>query len=103
MPLFIFGSLDEGRGTSLNLLGCAASATLRSVLLAVFFVQLELQKARSKELLKVAKQLGEELAAANKDSKVLVLDLPQLHGDGKALDVAAQVCCGGQHGGSGHL
>ncbi|CBZ55681.1 hypothetical protein NCLIV_061050 [Neospora caninum Liverpool] len=51
---------------------------------------LELQKARSKELLKEAKRLGEEVGNEHKTKPFLVLNLPQLHGDGKALDTASQ-------------
>nr|CEL78094.1 TPA: alanyl-tRNA synthetase, putative [Toxoplasma gondii VEG] len=51
---------------------------------------LELQKARSKELVKEAKKLGEELGTEHKTKPFLVLNLPQLLGDGKALDAASQ-------------
>ncbi|PFH37554.1 cytosolic tRNA-Ala synthetase [Besnoitia besnoiti] len=51
---------------------------------------LELQKARSKELLKIAKKMGEELGKEHAEKPFVVLNISELHGDGKALDNAAQ-------------
>lgn len=54
-------------------------------------MQLELSKFRAKELLRVGKVLGQEAAEKGQTEKFIVLNLPQLQGDGKALDEAAKV------------
>lgn len=51
---------------------------------------LELSKFRAKELLRVGKALGQEAAEKGQSEKYIILNLPQLQGDGKALDEAAK-------------
>ncbi|XP_026189873.1 alanine--tRNA ligase [Cyclospora cayetanensis] len=51
---------------------------------------LELGKFRAKELLRVAKSLGQGAAEAAKAKKFVVINMTQLQGDGKALDEAAK-------------
>lgn len=70
------------------------AASLVALCLPLLFgLQLELSKTRAKALQSLGKELGEKAAAEALASQVkhLVKFLPELEGDGKALDAAAKV------------